>query len=275
MGFFDRLRNSWSLFKVALNFLRRDKSLIAVPILLPIVNLVVFLLAALWVLANFGGPSLPFFVVVIFVSYLASTFLKAAHSWMVYEVALGKNTTLASGLRRAFQNAADVLWFSLVMTVISIIAGAIRGKGGRGGASMLRGATAGIIDFLTSVMGKLVLPAMIVTNKTFRESVEDVRSLSKVLPEAILLEAGLGPLELAAFVVVFFPLLALAILSMTVLPMFAFWTMITFVALTFVLIIALNILKSFVEITYYTLLYLALVKKRKIKGVKDVFYLKF
>lgn len=283
MAIFDRLGNAWQLFKLSLDFVRRDKSLLAVPILLPIVNLILFAtFAVVIVLGLLAGVVTSerylvlaiIGVVYLFISLFINTFLGAAHSWMVFEVAKGKDATLGSGMRRAGHEWFDIAKFAAVMTLIKIIASLIRGQRKQGFdiGYQARNAAASALEGITGIIGKLVLPAMIITDKTFGESVKELRQSLKTWPEILAFELGIGPivgivflLALVAILVVSFALSGISFLGAIIFGVLAF----------VLLIIALNVLSTLVNMTYYTLLYLALVEKKRIKDAKDVFYTKF
>lgn len=283
MAVFDRLRNSWSLFKLSLDFVRRDRSLLAVPILLPIVNLILFAaFAAVMVLGVLAGIVTGenylllaiVSVIYLFISLFINTFLGAAHSWMVFEVAKNKDATLKSGLGRASHEWFDIAKFAAVMTLIKVVASIIRGQRKQGFdiSYQVRNAAASALEGITGIIGKLVLPAMIVTDKTFGESVKDLRQSLKTWPEILAFELGIGPLTGLVFFICFIIILLVAFALSSV----SFLGAIVFGVLTLVLlIIALSVLSTLVNMTYYTLLYLTLVEKRHIKDAKDVFHTKF
>jgi hypothetical protein len=277
MGIFDRLRNSWILFKTSLAFLKRDKSLLAVPLLLPVVNIVALGIAAvigvlMWASVGFrqGIAQFIFIVVFLLVMTFVNTFMAATQSWMVFEVAKGKDTALASGLKRAWHNLGDVILFTLTMVGIKLLAAALRGRRRNGFdvTSMIRGVLANTLETLTSIIGKLVLPAMIVTEKTFGEAVKDLQNSAKTWPEVLAFEFGIGPLTSLVF---FASLIVLAGIAFVLYPVLGIGALIFTAILLLLVILTLSILGSFVNSTYYTLLYIALVEKKHIKGVQDLF----
>lgn len=279
MTFFDRLRNAWELLKLTFQFLKRDKSLLAIPILLPIVNLAAFTLFAIMAVfiihavpentpattSNIAGIII--LALFFFIMSFANTFFGAAHSWMVYEVTQGKDTTLSNGLRRALHNFFDIFLFALATMLVRIATNFLRGnkKEGFDAGYIIRNMLANWIDTLTTVLGKLVLPAMIITEKTFTESVTDLKQSVHTWPEILAFEVGVQPLVNLATGIISFIFLIFTILT---LPTLFGWFFLTILILT---LLAGSVLKSFVNATYYTLLYIALVQKKKITGVKDVF----
>src|SRR3972149_4498522 len=130
-SFWDKLVNAWKIFKTSIAFIGRDKSLLAVPILLILSTIGFFALFLISFLTGSSG-SLAIFaniIIFMFIIYFWSTFLGAAQAWMVYEVAQGKDATLFSGIGRALKNILDILACLFVLLLIKIVVGSLRGKG--------------------------------------------------------------------------------------------------------------------------------------------------
>ncbi len=279
MPFIDRLANSWNLLKLSFQFLNKDKSLLAVPIILPFLNIITFGILILIILSTVSiipektedayGAIIGYSLLALFffVMSFVNTFFGAAHSWMVYEVVKGKNTTLKDGLKRAFANLWDVFLFALAMMIIKILSAALRGqkKEGFDAGYYLRSFIAGWIETISTILGKLVLPAMIITEKSFTESVADLKHSVKKWPEILTFELGVNTVMSFITSLIIFPLIVLAILTLPSILGFIF------VSLIVLTLIASSILNSFLNATYYTLLYIALVQGKKIKGSKEVF----
>jgi hypothetical protein len=176
---------------------------------------------------------------------------------MVYEVAKGKNTTLYSGLVRALKNTKDIVFFSIASFVVSIIIGIIRGKKDKGITSAVRGAAADIVSFATGIAKKLVLPAMIVTDKNFWESVKNLKTSIKATPEILIYEIGIKPI-ITTITFIFFILCGILVWVGFL------WTGITVFVIAIVFI---GLLSSLINQIYYTLIYLVLIEKKKIKGI--------
>jgi hypothetical protein len=275
MGFFDRLKNAWSIFILSWKYAGKDKSLLAIPIWLVALN-IVFVLALIGVLLGAGlfvpdraiGLSMYLiFALYLFCSLFVNVFLGAAQCWMVYEVTLGKDTTVWSGLKRAWKNLADIIWFSIVMFILKILTSK---RGGRGIGSVLTTIFGGLIETLVRLAGKLVLPAMIVTERTFKEAVLDLQRSSKVWPEMLAFEAGAGPLfsfvgffGFLIILFVFFLLYATGISLML--------SIFIAVGLLVMQTALLSIARNFVDSTFHTLLYLALVEKKKIPELSKLY----
>ncbi len=253
MGFVDRLSNSWNIFKTSFDFLRRDKSLLLVPVIG-----VLFILAFLLVFFFFGLPFVQLggwwlMILFLLIVNIIAVFFGAVQAWMVYEVALGKDATLASGFRRAFNNIFDIAFFVVASLIIGSVLRAIRERGGVAGEI-----TSGVAGVFVGIAKKLVLPAMIISENNFWDSVKGLRKALKAAPEIAVYELGIGPLLIVAV------LLDVAIAFLVAL-LFGLIPALILFALLFVLLIYLYHL---IDQIYYTLLYLTVIEKRKVKGLK-------
>lgn len=266
MALLDRLKNSWVAFKTSVAFLGRDKSLWAIPFLSGLVFLVFICLFGLLILGGgfAGASSLRIYglmAVLLFVMLFISAFFNAAFCWMVHEVALGKDTTVGSGMKRAKDNLKDILLFSLAMLAIKLITGALRGKRNPGFdlTSVARGWLASAIEVATGIAAKLVVPAMIITDRSFLDSVKQLRQSIKALPEIGVYEIGIKPLM---------GLLMGIVLLVTVLAVFAVPGVLPFfIIIDVLLLVALGIFISLLDKVYYTLVYLTLIEGKKIPGL--------
>jgi len=184
--------------------------------------------------------------------YLWTTFLGSAQSWMVHEVAQGKDTTLASGIKRALKEIPDILLFALATLLITIIVGSLRKRGTLGNLA------GDFISLVTGIAGKLVLPAMIITERSFIDSIKQLGQAIKAIPEIAAFEIGIRPLT----TLLIFISIGLAFLfGISLGPIIG---IILFLIL-FLIIIIFSIL---INQIYYTLLYLTLIEKKKIPGLK-------
>ena len=254
MDFINRLHNAWKIFTLSLDFVRRDKSLMIVPTLMMLSGIAFCVLALIGFILSealaqeyiyIGGLSFLLF------AQLWSTFLGAMQSWMVHEVAHGKDTTLASGFKRAIANLKDILAYAVVFMVVSLLLGSLRNKGKVGQVA------AGFLDAIAGIVGKLVLPAMIVTERSFVDAVKQLKDATHALPEIAAYEIGIGPLTTLA---IFAGILLTAVFALSLGAIVA-------IVFAVVFIIALILLSTFVNNTYYTLLYMTLIEKKKIKGL--------
>jgi hypothetical protein len=255
MGFFDRLHNAWKIFKISFEFIGRDKSLMIVPVLMLLSGILFCILAVILYPFVAIMPESYFYVSILLFVLLAqiwSTFLAAIQSWMVHEVAQGKDTTIASGFKRALHNFKDIIAFAVVFVIISILISILRKRGGRMGRF-----AAGWLDMLAGIVGKLVLPAMIITERNFGQAVGQLKHSVKAIPEIATFEIGIRPLTTLA---IFLGVLAGLLFYVSFGLIFTIIYGITFV-------VAIILLTLFINNTYYTLLYLTLIEKKHVKGL--------
>lgn len=178
------------------------------------------------------------------------TFLGAMQSWMVHEVAERKDATVLSGFKRALHNWKDIIAYAVVFLIISIILGALRKRGRAGELA------AGFFGALAGIAGKLILPAMIITNKTFGEAVNQLKHSIKAVPEIATYEIGIRPIAFLAVLLGALLTYLLAQLSGTL----AFIFIIAY-------IIFLILASVFINNTFYTLLYISLIEKKNVPGL--------
>lgn len=252
ISFWDKLKNAWKIFKTSFSFIGKDKSLLIIPFIM-LFSGILFCVGLFLIFFGGGGRAGLYlsYILLMFFSYLWFTFLGAAQAWMVYEVAKGKDATLASGLKRAFHNFFDIVAFAFTSLAIAIISGYLRGKGRMGEVA------GGFINKLAGIAGKLVLPAMIITERNFGDAVKQLSKSLQALPEIAAYEIGIGPLTFLSFWLG----LGVAILFGLV---FGFFTGIIVFAL---IALALIILSILVNQIYYTLVYLTLMEKKKFRGL--------
>ena len=250
MSFTGRLANAWYIFKTSLSFIKKDKSLIIVPVLL-VLSLFLFIIVILVMYARQTSSILIFFIFMLII-YLWGIFLGAAQSWMVHEVAQGKDTTFLSGIKRAIKNIPDILLFAIVTLIISMIVGSLKKRGTLGHLA------GNFISLITGIAGKLVLPAMIVTERNFIDSVKQLGQAIKAIPEIAVFEIGIKPLTMLSLIIS---------IGIAFLFGIAFSPLIGIILFA-ILLLAIIIFGILIEQIYYTLLYLTLIEKKKIPGLK-------
>ncbi len=258
MSFWYRLKNAWNIFKLSFSLLKKDKSLIAIPVLM-LLSLII-LMGIFWYLnyVQILYRNYITYLIFLFVMYFILTFLAAAQSWMVYEVLRGKDTTVKSGFKRAIQNFGDILTFVFTVILIRIFSSWLRKKG------MIGQAAGSFIDYVTGIAGKLVLPAMIITERNFKDSVIQLKDSLKAIPEIAIYEIGIRPLTALFFFIGVFITILLSFSSF-IFPIFGFLAGIIFLLIWLLIMMLLSV---YVNNTYYTILYLTLIEKKKIPGLK-------
>jgi hypothetical protein len=261
MGFFNRVKNSWSIFTLSLSYIRKDKSLLFVPYL-TIFGLIALLCIFFFSLMFFPGFSTyltssdiitySWIALFLFCAYLVCTFLGAMQAWMVYEVAHKKDATLASGMKRAFANIWDILGFAVVAVVLVFLAHFLQEKG-----NLLGKITGGLLEGFRGIAQKLVLPAMIVTEKNFAQAVKKLKHGLRGWPEILTIEIGLGPL-------IIFGLFASFGISFLVM---VYINGLVGIVVLIMLVLSVYAASIFINQVYYTLLYLSLIERMKIPGL--------
>lgn len=254
MGVFDRISNAIEIFLECLKFIWRDKSLLIVPILMIIFN-------SIFLLIFFSFFIIKSKVIVLIISfsliyailiYFINSFFSAIQSWMVYEVAQNKDATFVSGLKRALKEIPDIIAYSITAIIISMIVSNIKGKAGTIGE-----VAGSFISFITSIAGKLVMPAMIITERNFVESIKQLRKAVKRWPEILLFEIGIGPLN---WIIIIINLVIFIPLAVFISPIVGITT--------FLIIFVIQIIFSLViNQVYYSILYIALIERKKVSGI--------
>lgn len=258
MGFIDRLKNSWDIFKFSFGLIKKDKSLVAIPILMFVSVIVLVIIFILAFFAGSAGESISnagiyfWMILFLFFNYFLTTFYASAQSWMVHEVVQGKDTTVGSGFKRAFNNFFDILAFVIVSIIIKILASGLKKRGIAGKL------TGGFIETISGIVGKLVIPSMIITERHFGQAVMQLKDSYKAIPEIAAFEIGIRPLRSLVTIVGLF-------LAFIMLFSFGIFVGIIFFVLW---IIVVMLLSAYINTTYYTLVYLTLIEKKKIKGLK-------
>ncbi len=258
MGFIDRLKNSWDIFKFSFGLIKKDKSLAAIPILMFVSVIVLVIIFILAFFAGSAGESISnagiyfWMILFLFFNYFLTTFYASAQSWMVHEVVQGKDTTVGSGFKRAFNNFFDILAFVIVSIIIKILASGLKKKGIAG---KLAG---GFIETISGIVGKLVIPSMIITERHFGQAVMQLKDSYKAIPEIATFEIGIRPLKSLVTIVGLF-------LAFIMLFFFGIFVGIIFFVLWIIIVMLLSV---YINTTYYTLVYLTLIEKKKIKGLK-------
>jgi len=260
MGFVERLTNAFEIFKTSISYVGKDKSLIIVPIMMLIVNALMFvgfiILFFTLKAGNLIGMKLVAPLILYgLLTYFITTFLGSIQCWMVYEVAHDINTTFMSGFKRAMHNLTDILWYAIVSLLINMLISSLRSQRKSIFGVIMR-LIADAIGIVTGIAAKIVLPAMIVTDRTFKESLLQLKESTKAIPEIATYEIGIRPLMTLLWIVA---IVIAVIVGTLYLP--------AGIILGVILAIMLMLFSIFINNTYYTLLYLTLIEKKHIKGI--------
>ena len=252
-----KLINSKDLVVESWNLIKKDKSLLVPPILsLGILSIlaifsIIFLagISSIVVGRRSFGLMAIIFLVIIFSIYFVATFFNAALTWMAYEVKKGKNTDIITGLGKAFREFFDIILFALMTFVIGILAGIIRGKG-RGGISVLRDVAAKTVSAAWSVIGNLIMPAMILTDHHFFSAWNELKRYKDSIPQILVGTFGLGIIFSIISTLAFF------------VSVFVFFTMGVFAGVISVVLLIgpLMIISNAMKTLFFTLLYMQIKK---------------
>lgn len=216
MGFFERLKNGWTITKASLNFIKTDPEFLVLPIAVGIIMLFVlasFFVSTVFLRATLGNELLYGFLAIYYlVSFSLLYFIQA----MVLEAArlrfAGKNPTLAGAFDLAMKKIRRIFALAVIASVISIISAVLRergeSKGGLGGLLLqFLGAAVGIS---WSIVSYFSLPVLLYEDvgviDSFKRSVD---LFKKTWGENVTANFTLG--------VVYFPGLVLLLLGIIVL----------------------------------------------------------
>lgn len=200
MSITKKLINSKDLIIESWTLIKKDKSLLIPPILsilfiivIPILIFPVLFITSSALIVTTRTPGLIFILllIVIFSIYFVATFFNAALTWMAYEVKTGKNTTIFTGLSKAIKEFFDIILFALMTFFIGILAGIVRGRS-RGSINVLGDMAAKAISTTWSILGNMIMPAMILTNHHFFSAWTEIKQYRDSIPQILVGKFGLG-----------------------------------------------------------------------------------
>jgi hypothetical protein len=184
-GFFDSLSRGWTFLKESVAMAFRDRDLFIPSLLAVLANLVIFGgLAGLLYLtgdidALFGDDAQRITVVgyaIIFVvaliGYIVSYFFTGMTVHLVDVHLRGEDARLGTAFADSVRNFGGIAALAVASLVVSLITGAIRGKG-RG----LRRAAADTVERGWTAITYLLLPIMILEDSPFMQSADRARTL--------------------------------------------------------------------------------------------------
>jgi len=164
LGFFERLGIGWKLTKVSLGVIRKEKSLLLLPLisfLIIGISWAVFLISiflTVWPSGTFNVV-VPFIVglfVLYFLTYFVTTFFAAAVMGVAMIRLNGGNPTIGDGLRIAKQNIGRILAWSIISATVGVILRALAERAGWIGRIIAAGA-----GLAWGILTYLVLPSLI------------------------------------------------------------------------------------------------------------------
>ena len=162
-GFFKRIGIGWRLTKVSLGVLRKDKSLLLLPLLsflIIVVSWIVFIVSIFLTVFPMGTFNIALFIVGIFFLYFFTYFITTFFAAAVMGAAMirlnGGVGSAGEGLRVAARNAGRILGWAILSATVGVILRAIAERFGIIGRIVAGGAS-----IAWGILTYLVIPAMI------------------------------------------------------------------------------------------------------------------
>jgi len=265
MSIVDNFKNAWKITKDAFGLLGKDKDLLTPLVVALIINLALFVLALLFFFITLPNAGVAFYVIgliFLLLTTFVTTFFGAALTWMIYEVYNKKDTHLGRGMKIAFKNFLDIIWYTIVTFLISLLVGMLRSKDNNQNfiAVILKNVFAGIIEKAWDILRHFILPSMILSSNNFGQAFKEIPKLKNHLPETLVggfaFDLVLGPIHFIEFLVC----LAIGFL-LSLISVFA--GLVVGIGLFVLLLILTNLVYQYVKVSYFTLMYIDLKKKLK------------
>jgi hypothetical protein len=265
MSLIDNFRNAWKIIKDAFSLLGKDKDLLVPLVVVLLINLGLFALAVVFfILASPFGTIGLYIIAFVFLllTLFVSTFFSAALTWMVYEVYNGKDTHFGKGMRIAFKNIFDIILYTIVTFLISLVVGALRSKDDNQNfiVILLKNIFASIIEKAWDILRHFILPSMILSENSFGQAFKEIPKLKNNIPETLVggfaFDLILGPIHFIEFLICFVIGFLISLISV-------FGGIAVGVGLFVLLLILTNMVYQYVKVSYFTILYIELKKKLK------------
>ncbi len=162
-GFFERVGIGWRLTKVSFGVLRKDKSLLLLPLLsfmIIAVSWVVFIISIFFMVFPTGTFNIALFLVGVFFLYFLTYFITAFFAAAVMGAAMirlnGGVGSAGEGLRVAARNVGRILGWAILSATVGVILRAIAERFGIIGRIIAGGAS-----IAWGILTYLVIPALI------------------------------------------------------------------------------------------------------------------
>ncbi len=213
-----RLSNTWTMAKVSWGVLRKDRELLALPVLSLLLSVV--LLAAIWVPTLLsmdtdssagaeGSEASGVLIVVAVVSAMVlgivSVFFNGALVAGAYERLTGGDPTVGSAIRRAMARLGGLVPWAILKTTVGLILETLKERAGWLGRIVL-----GIIGAAWEVATFLVVPAIVIDDQGPIEGLKSSAShLKQTWGENIAGQVGFGLLGFVAML----PVVAVLVLA--------------------------------------------------------------
>jgi hypothetical protein len=197
------------------------------------------------------------------VLFFIGVLLDAALSWMVLEVVQGKDTSLASGLKRALGKTGSLVIYTVLSVIVMLLAGKIREGDGGFALRLIKGFFAGLLEEAWDIASHLLLPAMMLKNHDFGSAIKELPGMVKHLPQVLVGGFAFDIVVRWLYLIEFVISLMFLLIFVGLWPLFA---IIFSFSLFLFLVASTYIVYSFAKSVYFTLLYIDLhpeVKKSK------------
>lgn len=178
MGFIESWKKGWSFMKAAFRMAGENKRLL-LPSLYQVLLSIVYFVA--WVAALVAidpewsnGTWIAVGAIATFGSFLIFYFFCGVTVNMVDVHLKGGTPSLKEGMADAGKNIVAIMWLSLISTIIDMFARAAREND-----SIVGRIVAAIIEGIWTTLSFLLLPAIIIEDAGFRQSMRRVRELHK------------------------------------------------------------------------------------------------
>lgn len=217
---FQKLSNSWSLFKASLNVLMADKELLIFPIISAVGSIIIsatFFLPFIFASGMDGvflGNIQPFYWIVLFLFYIVQyTLVFFANTALVGAANIrlqGGDPTISDGLRIAWSRIGPIAGYAVIAATVGMILQMLNKKGKGFGRLVIS-----LIGFAWNVATYLVVPVLAIEGVGPIEAIKrSVSLLKKTWGEQIAGNFGLGAVFGIAnliIILLFLPLIVLAL----------------------------------------------------------------
>lgn len=203
---------SWEITKLSFSVIKKDKELLAFPILSGVFSLIfiIALFVPTFILGAFEGEASSSAIqyLILFLVYLGLAFIATFFNvCTVYTAKIrfsGGDATFSESIKFAFSKIHLIFLWSLVSALVGLILRAIEqaaeraGNGGKIALNILRG----LLGAAWSIMTLFVIPVMVYKGLgPFASIKESVKTIKKTWGESLVREFGLGLIQIILIVI--------------------------------------------------------------------------
>ena len=211
-----RIKAGWILFTETWRFLMMDKELLVIPIVVGVLNIILFGLLVLAVvmfsgLAESDAASLAFLFVCYVVGAFTLSLAQAATANTVYVRARGGDATLLQSLSVAWSHAGSLLLWSMITATVGLLLRIISER-----SELLGKIVAALLGSAWAVLTYFVVPAMVISKHSAFGSIgTSARVFKQTWGESLVSNISYGLVFLGLYLVVLVPVGVLAYLAMS------------------------------------------------------------